>query len=107
MKKTLAITSIILTIICSFAHSASIDTVSVYSQVMKKNLKAVIVRPDRYNAAQELPVVYLLHGYSGNHADWITKAVGFQKAADIHNMIIVCPDGGFSSWYWDSPVDPQ
>ena len=21
------------------------------------------------------------------------------------NMIIVCPDGGFSSWYFDSPVD--
>ena len=20
-------------------------------------------------------------------------------------MIIVCPDGGFGSWYWDSPVD--
>lgn len=107
MKKTLVIASLVFTILCSASRAAIVDTVSVYSTVMKKNLKAVVIRPDNYNAAQELPVVYLLHGYSGNHANWITKAVGFQKAADTHNMIIVCPDGGFSSWYWDSPVDPQ
>ncbi|WP_138484286.1 alpha/beta hydrolase [Dyadobacter bucti] len=107
MKKTLVIATLVLTVLSSASRAAIVDTVSVYSTVMKKNLKAVVIRPDNYNAAQELPVVYLLHGYSGNHADWITKAVGFQKAVDKHNMIIVCPDGGFSSWYWDSPVDPQ
>src|SRR5690606_34336403 len=24
-----------------------------------------------------------------------------------YQFIIVCPDGGFGSWYWDSPVDPS
>ncbi len=87
-------------------HAAIVDTIQVYSPAMQKNIKAVIVTPDNYASAKELPVVYLLHGYSGNHLDWINKAKGFEKAADQLNLIIVCPDGGYSSWYWDSPVDP-
>jgi len=89
------------------ANAATVDTVQVYSAAMKKNLKAVIIKPDQYEASKALPVVYLLHGYSGNYADWVSKAPGFQKAADLHQMIIVCPDGGYGSWYWDSPVNPQ
>jgi len=88
-------------------HAAVVDTISVFSQKMQRNIRAVIVTPDNYSSAGELPVVYLLHGYSGNHLDWINKAKGFEKAADQYQMIIVCPDGGFSSWYWDSPVDPE
>jgi S-formylglutathione hydrolase FrmB len=89
------------------AHAAVVDTINVFSQKMHKNVRAVIITPDNYSSSSEFPVVYLLHGYSGNHLDWINKAKGFEKAADQYNMIIVCPDGGFSSWYWDSPVDPE
>lgn len=89
------------------ANAAVVDTIQVYSQSMQKSLKVVVVTPGNYASAQKLPVVYLLHGYSGNHLDWINKARGFEKAADQYNLIIVCPDGGFSSWYWDSPVDPS
>ena len=87
------------------AQASVVDTVSTYSKSMHKNIKSVVITPDNYSAAKELPVVYLLHGYSGNHLDWINKAKGFEKAADTYNMIIVCPDGGFGSWYWDSPAD--
>lgn len=86
--------------------AAIIDTVDTYSPAMKKNIKAVVIRPDNYAVVKELPVVYLLHGYSGNYSDWIQKAKGFEKAADLYTIMIVCPDGGFGSWYWDSPVDP-
>jgi S-formylglutathione hydrolase FrmB len=89
--------------IASFA--ATVDTVTTYSAAMKKQIKAVVIAPDSYAAAKALPVVYLLHGYSGNYADWITKAKGFEKAADQYQLLIVCPDGGYSSWYWDSPAD--
>jgi S-formylglutathione hydrolase FrmB len=89
------------------AQAAIVDTIQVYSQSMQKNIKAVIVTPDNYASAKVLPVVYLLHGYSGNHLDWINKAKGFEKASDQYNLIIVCPDGGFSSWYWNSPDDPK
>jgi len=98
----------ILIITVSFFQStrgAIVDTVSTYSVSMKKNIKAVIIRPDNYTTGKEFPVVYLLHGYSGNYSDWVIKASGFEKAADLYSMIIVCPDGGFGSWYWDSPAD--
>ncbi|MGZ3952449.1 MAG: alpha/beta hydrolase [Flavisolibacter sp.] len=85
-------------------HAAIVDTVNTTSASMKKTIKAVVILPDDYKDAQALPVVYLLHGYSGNYADWITKAKGFEKAADLYQVIIVCPDGN-NSWYWDSPVD--
>ena len=85
--------------------AAKVDTLSTFSDAMKKQIKAIIILPDNYNSGKEFPVVYLLHGYSGNYADWITKAKGFEKLADQFNMIIVCPDGGYGSWYWDSPID--
>jgi S-formylglutathione hydrolase FrmB len=85
-------------------NAAIVDTVQTYSPSMKKNIKAVVITPDSYSAAKELPVVYLLHGYGGNYADWIGKAQGFEKNADLFQMIIVCPSGN-NSWYWDSPVD--
>jgi S-formylglutathione hydrolase FrmB len=88
------------------AIAAIVDTVETYSASMKKNINAVVITPDNYASAKELPVVYLLHGYSGGYADWISRAKGFEKAADRYQFIIVCPDGN-NSWYWDSPVDPR
>lgn len=98
---------VFLTFFSMTANAAVVDTIQTYSPSMKKNIKSVVITPDNYTTDKEWPVVYLLHGYSGNHLDWINKAKGFEKAADVYNMIIVCPDGGFSSWYWDSPVDPE
>ncbi len=89
------------------AAAAIVDTVDTYSASMKKTIRAVVVRPGNYNEAKDLPVVYLLHGYSGNYAAWITGAKGIEKAADLYGMMIVCADGGYGSWYWDSPVDPE
>jgi S-formylglutathione hydrolase FrmB len=107
MNRKSLVLFLLLTGLHFFSNAASVDTVLVYSSVMKKDLKTVIIRPNDYDAGKVFPVVYLLHGYSGNHADWISKAPGFQKAADEQHIIIVCPDGGYGSWYWDSPVDPQ
>ena len=86
------------------SHAAIVDTVITYSPSMKKNIKAVVITPDNYATMNALPVVYLLHGHGGKYADWVTKAKGFEKAADLYQLIIVCPDGN-NSWYWDSPVD--
>src|SRR5690606_6866936 len=87
------------------AHAATIDTVSVPSAAMKKEIKTVIINPDNYAELSSLPVVYLLHGYSGNYADWVNKAPDIKRSADLYGLMIVCPDGGYGSWYWDSPVD--
>lgn len=86
-------------------YAARVDTVTVNSRAMNKIIKTVIIVPENYAALESLPVVYLLHGYSGNYADWVTKAPEIKDLADRYQFMIVCPDGGYGSWYWDSPVD--
>lgn len=86
------------------SFASKVDTLEVYSSSMKKNIKTVVVIPDSYSKANPLPVFYLLHGYSGNYSNWV-KAEAVRNGADQYQMIFVCPDGGYGSWYWDSPVD--
>ena len=86
-------------------NAANSDTVETYSASMNKTIKAVVITPDNYASVNQFPVVYLLHGHSGKYSDWVIKGKGVEKAADDYQIIIVCPDGGFGSWYWDSPVD--
>lgn len=84
----------------------NVDTIQVYSTSMHREIPCVVVVPDSYGTEQtKYPVVYLLHGYSGNYLDWITRVPELRGYADEFHLIIVCPDGGFSSWYFDSPVD--
>lgn len=87
------------------ADAASVDTASTYSPSMRKTIKAVVIKPETYTSGKAFPVVYLLHGYSGNYRDWITKAPVVAQLADQFQLLIVCPDGNFGSWYLDSPVD--
>lgn len=89
----------------SIANAAAVDTVSTFSNSMHKQIKAVVITPNNYDKNKRYPVVYLLHGYSGNYADWITKAPSITTYSDSYNIIIVCPDGDYNSWYFDSPVD--
>jgi len=89
------------------SSAASLDTLTIHSTAMDKNLKAVIVLPQAYeNSTRAFPVVYLLHGYSGCYADW-SKKVDLRPLADRYAFILVCPDGGYNSWYLDSPVQPS
>jgi S-formylglutathione hydrolase FrmB len=90
-----------------YSFAAEVDTISIYSVSMKKNINCVIILPDSYqkNLEKRFPVVYLLHGYSGNYSNWIAKVPGLKEMADNYNFIIVCPDGAYSSWYFDSPVE--
>lgn len=87
------------------AFSAQVDTVQVFSNSMKKDIKTVVILPESYQSSQNLPVVYLLHGYSGDYSNWVNNAPKIKELADEHSLIIVCPDGGWGSWYWDSPTD--
>lgn len=89
----------------TIVFAADVDTITTRSAAMNKDIKAVVITPDNYGKGQSFPVVYLLHGYSGNYADWVLKAPQARRNADLHQVIIVCPDGGFGSWYFDSPVD--
>ncbi len=91
-------------LVSQYAFSEKTDTLEVYSPSMKKNIKVVVVLPDSYDSCKSYPVFYILHGYSGNYKNW-TDYPSTGALADLHQLIIVCPDGGFSSWYFDSPID--
>ena len=82
-----------------------IDTISIVSPSMHTHIQNVVILPDDYDRHQAFPVLYLLHGYSGNHLSWIQLHSGLPELATRYGMIIVCPDGK-NSWYWDSPVNP-
>ena len=89
----------------TYTSKASVDTVSIYSSAMKKEIKTVVIKPASYKKSKHFPTVYLLHGYSGTYRDWINNVPQIQQMSDAFQLIIVCPDGGFSSWYIDSPID--
>jgi len=87
--------------------ASSVDTVIIYSNSMKKDIKCVVITPDSYKTKQtDYPVVYLLHGYSGDFSNFVKKIPGIKQQADNLQLILVCPDGA-NSWYFDSPVDPS
>lgn len=62
-----------------------------------------VFKPQNYQQKDKLPVLFLLHGYSGNYKQW-HNIMDAQKYANDYGFIIVCPDGLFSSWYINSPV---
>ncbi|TCC92504.1 alpha/beta hydrolase [Pedobacter hiemivivus] len=106
MKKTLFLSFIALLCV-QLSHAAKVDTALTYSAAMKKNIKAVVITPDSYSQAQSMPVVYLLHGAGDAFSGWIKKVPALQQYADDYQTIIVCPDGNVTSWYFDSPIDPE
>lgn len=107
LKKHLLLLFFTLTILTA---QAKVDTLTIQSPSMQKTLKAGVVTPEGYNKKKNgpYPVLYLLHGYSGNFSNWLKVPPQkdlLQSMADKYNFIIVTPDGGYSSWYFDSPID--
>ncbi|MBK7680490.1 MAG: esterase family protein [Chitinophagaceae bacterium] len=88
------------------AKASIVDTVSIYSNAMHKEFKCVVIKPGSYKKNKTgFPVVYILHGYGGWYSNWLIRVPELKEYADQYQMMIVCPDGGNSSWYFDSPVD--
>lgn len=89
-----------------YLQAAEVDSVTVYSNSMRKNIKCVVIKPDSYKTGKsQFPTVYLLHGFSGNFTNWIIKVPQLKTYADDYQLLVVCPDGAYSSWYFNSPVD--
>ncbi len=87
-------------------HAAKVDTISIQSNFLHKASKTVVITPTANKTeGQHFPVVYLLHGYGGTYANWIRIAPQLAQKADELGIIIVSPDGGKGSWYFDSPID--
>ena len=110
MKKLFtAICIFILVLLRMQAIAGNVDTIQIQSNYLKKATKFVVIQPSNQgqqnNTQARYPVVYLLNGYDGNYAQWTKTAPQLAKTADDLKMIFVYPDGGKSSWYFDSPLD--
>lgn len=104
--KRLLVALVLVATLGTRGYCGRVDTIDVFSASMHKDIPCVVILPDRYDQTQaDYPVVYLLHGYSGDYLNWITKVPELRRYVDEYHLIIVCPDGGFSSWYFDSPLD--
>ncbi len=87
------------------AGVSPVDTIRFMSVAMRKEMKAVVIRPASVPPAGGFPVLYLLHGFGGNFAQWISKVPELPALAEQYGCVIVCPDGGRMTLYFDNPVD--
>jgi S-formylglutathione hydrolase FrmB len=88
------------------SKAAKVDTVTIFSNSMHKEIKCVVIKPVNYKKRSlRFSTVYLLHGYDGWYSNWIIRVPELKKYADDYSLLIVCPDGGKAGWYFDSPVD--
>jgi S-formylglutathione hydrolase FrmB len=111
MKTRFLLLILFITACIHSSQGATVDSISVASQAMKKDITCVVIKPGSYEqpagTQKRYPVLYLLHGYSGKYSNWIIRVPELTEMADREELIIVCPDGGYSGWYWDSPMDPS
>ena len=105
MKKSFLTFILLLYYGIAIIFAAKVDTIRTYSSSMDKEIPAIVITPDTYNSDTQFPVVYLLHGHSGDYSSWTTSLDNTELMADKYNFIIVCPDGNKDSWYFDSPID--
>lgn len=91
------------------AFSTKVDSILVPSKAMNKQLPISIILPRAYqqDTSRRFPCVYLLHGYSGKHTDWINRVPNIIQWANLFELIIVLPDGAYNSWYIDSPIKAE
>jgi S-formylglutathione hydrolase FrmB len=77
---------------------------------MNRILKTAVVLPQNYSRSKTaFPVLYLLHGGGGgSFCDWLNLPPDknlVHRMADHYNIVIVNPDGGSTSYYFDGPLE--
>ena len=84
--------------------AANTTVVDIPSRCMNKSFKATIITPSDYaHCTKRYSVIYFLHGYGGNYSVW-PRIADLSAYCDAYSLIFVCPDGGYNSWYMDSPL---
>lgn len=87
-------------------QSPRLAEISHPSGVLERNVSFKVLFPKDYGqGGKRYPVLYLLHGLSGDHRNWTDKTKLASRSENLQ-LIIVMPDGG-DSWYSDSVSDPQ
>ena len=68
--------------------AVGIDTLTVYSPSMRKNVDALVLCPAGYSPTKKYPVVYLLHGYSDAwNNGWLKNCDGLEALIDHYDPL--------------------
>ena len=90
------------------SQTSIIKNETFFSPSVQLNLTYRIILPASYETekAKKYPVLYLLHGHTGNYNSWISYANLPIELATQYNCIIILPDAG-NSWYvnWTGQTD--
>ncbi|OBR68887.1 hypothetical protein A7K91_25725 [Paenibacillus oryzae] len=70
-------------------------TMFTYSKVLNLQTRLVVIMPDK--AVEPVPVLYLLHGGSGNSMTWLSQT-GIERYAQEKGIAVVMPAAGPSRW---------
>lgn len=76
---------------------------SVYSYAVNGYKRFNVILPkDYFKTEERYKVIFLLHGYSGDHNDWINRT-NVVKYLNDYSFVVVTPEAD-NSWYTNSPV---
>lgn len=101
--KRIFIFTFLLLLAVQAVSAATVDTLAVHSPSMDRDVPVVAIVPEGVSAAEPCPVVYLLHGYSGDETAWLKIKPSLPAIADREGIAFICPGVG-NSWYLDSKV---
>lgn len=104
--------ALLLLLLAPFSASAQrdppVEKIRLASKLLGKAIDYSILYPVNYrqagNEEKRFPVVYLLHGLTGNHTNWVERT-GIALYATHHDLFLVMVDGG-NGWYTDSATVP-
>lgn len=124
MKKFFAL-ALSLSMAAFTAKAVKVDTIQVPSASMNKTVTTVVYTPTPCDGkchadlkakgkkakkvqapveVKKYPMVAILHGAFGSYKAWTVEIKpNLGELADQLGMVLVCPDGTWGSWYWDSP----
>ena len=103
MRKSLLAIAVVAT---GFVASAStVTNLIVHSAKMDKDVPVSVVLPDAYDGTTRFPSVYVLHGAGGSNKKAENPVI--LSLVDRYGFIAIAPDGGKTSWWLDSPIDPK
>ena len=90
------------------SNAATVSEIKIPASKMKRKISATLILPDTYKTAtkKHFPVLYLLHGAGDTHVKWVQET-DIAALADQYQMIVLCPNAGRTSWYFDSPISPK
>jgi putative tributyrin esterase len=69
------------------------------SKVLDLSVSVNVLVPDDIKEGEKLKVLYLLHGYMGNHTDWV-RYTSIERYLWNHRMIVIMPSA-MNSYYAD------